>query len=121
MNSRSKGASRALFFALTETSVLDHPNLLPCLAAGFDNEKAVIVLPFMSKGQMSISKLSTHASITKFKPTASENTPLKTRMRCALQIAEGMKYFSDNGFIHRDLKPANVLVRLQFDSLPPGC
>lgn len=41
----------------------------------------------------------------------SESAPLKTRLRYALQIAEGMKYFSDNGFIHRDLKPANILVR----------
>jgi len=32
------------------------------------------------------------------------------RLRYALQIAEGMSYFAQNGFIHRDLKPANVLI-----------
>lgn len=39
-----------------------------------------------------------------------ERLPLSTRMRIALDVAEGLKAIHDIDYIYEDLKPGNILV-----------
>ncbi|MCK5708177.1 MAG: serine/threonine protein kinase [Candidatus Aureabacteria bacterium] len=36
--------------------------------------------------------------------------PIFESLKMMLQIAEGLKYAHDNGFLHRDIKPANIIL-----------
>ena len=77
---------------------LVHPNIVEFLGVFFDPPRLGIVMEYCAQGSLSDNFSKPNILF--------DMNPLKI----AVDIASGMKYLHDRGFLHRDLKAANVLL-----------
>eukprot|EP01035_Chromulina_nebulosa_P019496 gene19496-25384_t len=62
-----------------------------------------MITEFMSRGSL-------YHTLHESDSTSIYPTSLIDKLKCALDIADGMRFLHQNNVIHRDLKSANILV-----------
>jgi len=77
---------------------LSAPEIIPVLAADLDHEFPHIVMPFISG--LNLSRWH----------EANRSQPLPVILWLARQIAQGLQFMHQNGWVHSDLQPANILI-----------
>lgn len=80
-------------------SSLDHPNIIRLYAKSVDVHNLFCIIEFAENG-----------SIRKYIEKRLGQPDLKTSLRWAIEIAEGMNYLHEKDLVHRDLKSDNVLL-----------
>ncbi|HET7921439.1 MAG TPA: serine/threonine-protein kinase [Gammaproteobacteria bacterium] len=100
MSEKSAKLYRKLFF--TEARMagrLLHPNILPILDAGEENDLRFVVMTYLENY---------HAMTRHTKPDTL--LPIKTVVKVFFAMSKALDYAHRNGVIHRDIKPANVMM-----------
>ncbi len=91
----------------SQTSALNHPNIVIVFEAGDEDGKPYIVMQYIEGEPLD--------KILKSK----KRTPIELRLCIVEQICLALAYAHSNGVIHRDVKPGNVIV--QSATVPPNC
>ena len=100
MDAAAAAALEARFLREAEAARrLAHPNILPVLAYGHEDDLDYMVLPFIAGGTLT-------ARINAF----TRGMPLTLVSDYLAQIAAALDYAHEHGVIHRDVKPANILL-----------
>jgi|GEM_PF-5430923 serine/threonine protein kinase len=76
--------------------LVEHPNVVPMLDAGYSQEMPFTVAPFYAAG-----------SLRQFSGTARN---WRDVFSILLPIADALAYCHDHGIIHRDVKPQNIVI-----------
>ncbi|CAI8024313.1 Tyrosine-protein kinase transforming protein ros [Geodia barretti] len=90
----------------------DHPNVMPLIGLSFDGEMPLIVMPFMSKGNI-LGYVRNHRESLYFKDPSDHQEVEAARKTClgmCYQICKGMSYLSKFKFVHRDLAARNCMI-----------
>ena len=77
---------------------LQHPNIIPVLAAGAADDLLYYVMPFVP-GESLRQRLDRHGRL-----------PVGEAVRIVTEIADALAYAHARGVIHRDIKPDNILL-----------
>src|SRR5438445_12157839 len=77
---------------------LQHPNILPVLAAGAKDDLLFYVMPFVSGESL------------RHRLTREGKLPVADAVRVLYEIADALAYAHAEGAIHRDIKPENILL-----------
>ena len=105
----NKQKIKDIFYADLEVlSKLRHPRVVTLLGACLEMPQsegngAALIMELMERGSLDVLLHSSPAS--EYRPSSD-----LARLRCALDIAEGMRFLHSCRLIHRDLKSGNVLV-----------
>ena len=83
----------------SQTSALNHPNIVIVFEAGDEDGKPYIVMQYIEGDPLD--------KILKSK----KRTPIELRLCIVEQICLALAYAHSNGVIHRDVKPGNVIVQ----------
>ncbi|CAI8054072.1 Fibroblast growth factor receptor 2 [Geodia barretti] len=87
-----------------------HVNVLSLIGVCIDGETPLLIMPFMSNGSV-LDYVRNHRNkllIDQFE----EKTQMacKTHLRISLQVAKGMEYISNHGFLHCNLRARNCMI-----------
>src|SRR5690242_18222472 len=77
---------------------LQHPNILPVLSAGAQDDLLFYVMPFVSGESL------------RHRLTREGRLPVADAVRILYEIADALAYAHAEGVIHRDIKPENILL-----------
>lgn len=77
---------------------LQHPHILPVLAAGAPGDLLYYVMPWVS-GESLRHRLEREGQL-----------PVADALRLLTEVADALAFAHDQGIIHRDIKPANILL-----------
>jgi serine/threonine-protein kinase len=80
------------------TASLQHPNIVPLLAAGSSGDLLYYIMPLV-KGESLRAKLRREGEL-----------PVNDAVRLLRDVADALAYAHENGIIHRDIKPDNILL-----------
>lgn len=86
---------------LSQTAVLtqlDHPNIVPILDYGIEDDTAYLVMKHAPRG-----------NLRQYHPKGTKIS-LETSIQYVQQIAKALQYIHERGLVHRDLKPHNLLL-----------
>ena len=81
-------------------SKLSHPNILPLIEFGEENETLYLVMPLVREG-----------SLRDLIRQREGTLPLEEAITLFLQLCSAVQYAHEQGIIHRDIKPQNVLLQ----------
>jgi len=77
---------------------LQHPHIVPILAAGSGDELLWFVMPFL-RGESLRHRLK-----------ASGKLPVRDAVRILIEVSDALAYAHRQGIVHRDIKPENILL-----------
>ena len=77
---------------------LQHPHIVPLLAAGESNGLPYFTMPFVDGESLRV-HLARHGEL-----------PVNTAIRILREVASALAYAHEHGIVHRDIKPDNVLL-----------
>ena len=80
------------------TAHLQHPHILPILAAGAGDELLYYVMPFVEGESL------------RHRLARGDPLPLPETLRLLREVADALAFAHEHGVIHRDVKPANILL-----------
>ncbi|MEO7714028.1 MAG: serine/threonine-protein kinase [Gemmatimonadaceae bacterium] len=80
------------------TAHLQHPHILPILAAGAGDELLYYVMPFVEGESL------------RHRLARGDPLPLPEALRLLREVADALAFAHEHGVIHRDVKPANILL-----------
>lgn len=87
---------------------LNHPSILPLLAAGFHtDDRPYIVTEYAPQGTL----------FDRLKQRQRQPFPLEEALTILIQISQGLQYAHHRNIVHRDLKPANILFNTRGEAL----
>ena len=81
-------------------SRLSHPNILPLIEFGEENETLYLVMPLIREG-----------TLRDLLKSRGDMLPLEEGVPFFIQLCNAVQYAHDQGIIHRDIKPQNVLLQ----------
>jgi serine/threonine protein kinase len=81
-------------------SRLSHPNILPLIEFGEEDETLYLVMPLIREGTLRDLLRSRNGAL-----------PLEEGLPLFIQLCNAVQYAHEQGIIHRDIKPQNVLLQ----------
>jgi serine/threonine-protein kinase len=94
-----QGDEAEKFYAHVSTlSNLRHPNIMPTLDFGIEDNIAYMAMPYIPEGTL------------RQRHPRGTSLPLETIVQYVTQIASALQYIHDQGLVHRDIKPHNMLM-----------
>ena len=81
------------------TALLQHPHILPILAAGVKDDLLYYVMPYVAGESL------------RHRLTREGKLPIGDASRILYEMADALAYAHERGVVHRDIKPENILLQ----------